>query len=210
MDKQKKNHQITENILTLAKKKVKEYLPEIMQKHGIPKRFLAADLKDFEKPFDLDNGGYFFGKCGTGKTHLLASIMKDRILSILPEEIEYIEHIYPHNAKWPIFIGIPSLLLKIRTTFNNTNNTEGAIIEKYSNYSTLMLDDIGTEKPSDWVLQTLYLIIDNRYSEMKETFITSNLSLDDLSRHLSDRIASRIAGMCKVIRLNGEDRRIKK
>jgi integrase len=56
----------------------------------------------------------------------------------------------------------------------------------------LYLDDLGTEKPTDWALQTLYLIIDRRYPEMMQTIISSNLNLDELSSRLGDRIASRI------------------
>jgi len=72
----------------------------------------------------------------------------------------------------------------------------------------LLLDDIGAEKASEWVKQTLYLIIDNRYGNMKKTFITSNLTLNQISNQLDDRISSRIAGMSNTIRMQGKDRRL--
>jgi hypothetical protein len=95
--------------------------------------------------------------------------------------------------------------------------TETEIIEEitgdsgWSNYKEfpLILDDIGTEKPSEWAQQNIFLIIDRRYETLRQTIFTSNLSLDELSERLGDRITSRIAEMCKVIELKGKDRRIK-
>jgi len=74
----------------------------------------------------------------------------------------------------------------------------------------LVLDDLGAEKVSDFVLQTLYDLLDRRYGECLETIITSNLSLDQLTVHYGshgDRLASRIAGMGPALVLKGKDRR---
>ena len=68
---------------------------------------------------------------------------------------------------------------------------------------------LGTEKYSEWVEETLYLLIDRRYSNMRKTFISSNLNLDGVAQHLNDRISSRIAGMCEVLKMEGKDRRLK-
>ena len=72
----------------------------------------------------------------------------------------------------------------------------------------LILDDMGAEKTSEWSIQTLYSIIDRRYRDEKQTLITSNLTLDEIAEKVGDRIASRIAGMCKVVEIKGKDRRI--
>ena len=74
----------------------------------------------------------------------------------------------------------------------------------------LALDDIGSEKATDWALQMLYLLIDRRYSQMLKTIITSNLTLDQIADRLDDRISSRIAGMCKIVSIKGKDRRLAK
>jgi DNA replication protein DnaC len=104
---------------------------------------------------------------------------------------------------------MPELLLKLRGTFKNSSESdESEIIKTYSEAKILYLDDLGVEKVSDWALQTIYLIIDRRYSEMLRTIISSNLSLDQLADRLDDRIASRIAGMCEVIKMTGKDRRL--
>lgn len=70
----------------------------------------------------------------------------------------------------------------------------------------LILDDIGVERPSDWVLERLYDLINYRYTEMLSTIYTTNLSLDELEMRLGQRIASRLSD-CQIITLNGTDRR---
>jgi DNA replication protein DnaC len=72
----------------------------------------------------------------------------------------------------------------------------------------LILDDLGTEKVSDWVLQSMYQIINARYVQMRQTVITSNHSLEELRSRIGDRIPSRIAEMCEVFELRGKDRRV--
>lgn len=181
----------------------------IMNKCGVPKRFLNAIVDDFKELNFNDLNLYIVGPCGTGKTHFLAALVRKKILSAKCRIIEDDEfRVFEKPQTFPYFISIPDLLLKIRASFKDDSTTEEEIIERFSNIDILMLDDIGSEKPTEWVLQTLYLIIDHRYRELKETYITSNLSLDQLAERLSDRIASRIAGMCKVLKLEGNDRRI--
>lgn len=82
------------------------------------------------------------------------------------------------------------------------------MLRKYLDTPLLVLDDLGAEKTTPWALQSLYVILNKRGSELRQTIITSNLSLDEMSNELSDRIASRIKGMCKVVVMKGKDRRL--
>jgi len=50
---------------------------------------------------------------------------------------------------------------------------------------------VHAEKTTEWALQTLFVIIDRRYRNMVKTIITSNLSLNEISEKIGDRIASR-------------------
>ncbi len=125
----------------------------------------------------------------------------------------------------PRIIAIPDLFHVIKASFgkkdgepdpwNDTRHvpvkemSEHQILDYYSSVRVLFLDDIGTEKTTDWAQQTLYTVIDHRYREVLQTVITSNLSLNELSDKTGDRITSRIAEMCVVIELKGQDRRLK-
>lgn len=173
-------------------------------------RFDAASKRDIDpvvwgeiQPFFDDGLGlYIFGGIGTGKTHLCYAIKKEI------------------KSSSSAIISVTDLFLKIKSTFNKEDGsgsqTEEEIINELSDIDSgwsvpinvLFLDDLGIEKPSEWAQQTLYTIIDRRYRDYKQTVFTSNLSLDDLSDRLGDRIPSRIAEMCKVIKLNGKDRRL--
>lgn len=172
---------------------------DYVQTCGVPKIFLNVKLPtDYEKHKSL----FITGACGTGKTHKAVSLMKG-----------YVDSLPCHNfvspyKNLPIFITVPELLMKIRSCFS-LNECEEMIVEKYSNCSLLVLDDIGIEKTSEWALQTLYVILNKRYSEQLQTIITSNLSIEEIGEKLRDRIASRIAGMCKIVKLTGKDRRVK-
>ena len=57
---------------------------------------------------------------------------------------------------------------------------EESIIRGLSEVSVLLLDDIGAEKSTEWAKATLYLIVDQRYADMKKTYFTSNLTLKEI------------------------------
>jgi len=190
-------------------------IDETMQRMGAAKRHLTARMEDFKNVKVAANESLFlYGPCGTGKTYLLTAIMRKIILDTPPTNLygsysERISYAEPHLNGFPHMVTIPELLLKIRSAFKSDSEiSEEFLIEEYATRKVLMLDDIGSEKPTEWAMQTLYLLIDRRYREMKQTFFTSNLSLDQLSERFSDRIASRIAGMCRVIKMIGKDKRI--
>jgi DNA replication protein DnaC len=72
----------------------------------------------------------------------------------------------------------------------------------------LGLDDIGAEKASEWVEETLFVMFDTRWDWQRPCVITSNGVEDDLTDWVGDRIASRILGSCIVLDLEGRDRRV--
>jgi len=192
-------------------------------KFNIPQRFKDTRLSDFPdqvqracEDFLLQKkeGLFIYGNAGTGKTHLTTALIIEMFLrseSKITYGCDGMKILKPRQG---YFISVPELFLEIRESFNaDSDKTESLIIDKYSSdiasgKAFIVLDDLGAEKSSEWVQQTLYTIIDRRYRDMQRTVITSNLSLNDIANKISDRIASRIGGMCKIINLKGKDRRI--
>lgn len=108
-----------------------------------------------------------------------------------------------------LFVTVPELLLEIRKSFGKEDQDESKIVDKYSNVSLLILDDLGAEKCSEWAEATLYIIIDRRNRDEMMTIVTSNLSLPEIEQHLGARIASRLSDM-KVINIKMPDYRKKR
>ena len=97
----------------------------------------------------------------------------------------------------------------MKASFDNNRVSELDILDEYSNAKLLIIDDIGVEKITDWSRQVFYTLIDRRYRNMKQTIITSNLYLDEISKNIDDRIVSRLIEMGKIIKLDGQDQRLK-
>jgi DNA replication protein DnaC len=85
-------------------------------------------------------------------------------------------------------------------------------IDRLARVPCLVVDDLGVQKDSEHALSILYEILDRRDMDCRfGLIITSNLPLDDLARKMGDdRITSRIAGMCKIVKLDGPDGRVSK
>lgn len=150
----------------------------------LPQR-VREDVKRFKtKHLILDRSQYYFGPVSTGKTIQAAQVY-----------FEQHKQAYMDNRSFSAeFVVVPELLLKIRDCFkSDAEVTERELVDHYSMVDLLVLDELGVDKCSPWVLQTLYLIINRRYEEQKQTIITSNLSLDKLIDWFGDeRIPRRI------------------
>ena len=144
-----------------------------------------------QKKFDI--GLFLFGPCGVGKTHLAISVIREMLL----------------NNRNVFFISTPNLLFQLRKTFSTSvTTTDEEQLRKYLSYSFLVLDDLGTEKWSEWVQQTLDHIVYQRDAHAMPAIITSNLALNQIQSRYGDRIVSRITGMSHVLKLTGADHRL--
>jgi len=153
---------------------------------------LRKDLETIPWPEMMPVYGsyYIHGDVGVGKTVLAAQML-----------VEAREHFYfdsiPGRA---MFISVPEFFNRLKATYNSTEFNEQDILNEYSSVQFLVLDDLGAERSTDWVMSMLYLLINRRYEDMLTTVITSNYTLDELTDKLGDaRIPSRISRMCEVI-----------
>lgn len=156
---------------------------------------VPQDIKKlFEKIQETRRGLYIHGAVGTGKTHIAYALYK-----------------YAHETmrlRCRVY-NTTELLWDIRKDFSRDINDKKHWDEELSEYrGLLILDDIGAERMTDFVAETFYLVINNRYNEMLPMVFTSNLNISDLAAQIGDRTASRIVEMCDVVELFGGDRRM--
>jgi len=137
---------------------------------------------------------YLHGPVGCGKTLLAVKMLLRTVLMLAPDA-ESEDWAWPFEPQRIQISSVPALLAEIRATFDG-NGSSTDVVGYYSTLHWLALDDLGAEKPSDWVCDILFQIIDERYGALRPTIFTSNLSLGELSDRLSERIADRILEMC--------------
>lgn len=151
-------------------------------------------VSDYQANFKSGKGLFFTGSVGTGKTHLIAAIID--CIARTKKRLHLNKIIY-RNAT--------SLLNEIRSSYDN--NGFDTVLDRFKNAHLLIIDDLGAEKTTDWVLDIFFEIIDYRYAELKPVIIATNLTPAEIKQKLDERIMSRIYEMCIGIKLTGKDYR---
>ena len=179
---------------------------ELKEFAWLSKRFVSKTLYNFEpltethkkvvkilqeycasyQQWDTDKWLYLCGGVGVWKTHLIAWVIDELC----------------NKRVRCLYKSVPTLLNEIKDTFDTGRDSQRRIIDRCSRVDVLVLDDIGTEKPTDRVAEILYTIINNRYENMKTTIFTSNLKVPELWDRLNPRISDRIYDMCQILDLS--------
>lgn len=182
----------------------------------IPPRFKSKTLSNFKgktsqyKDAILNSKSLFItGACGTGKTHIAVALMVEWFAENLQIVDERGGKEIQNTKGYPLFLPATEFFLKLKTTFNSTTQTEVDVLNNLDDCELLLLDDLGSDKVSDWSKQIIYTLIDRRYRNMQQVIITSNLSLKEIAQRYDDRIASRLVEMGEIVELSGEDRRVR-
>jgi len=108
------------------------------------------------------------------------------------------------------FVGCASLVMRIQDAWRSDDESAYKILKVIAEVPHLVIDDLGTEKPTDYVRQAIYFVVNEREQWQRQTIITTNFNLEDIDRQYDARISSRIGGMCDVRELRGKDRRVEK
>ena len=127
-----------------------------------------------------EHGILLMGPCGVGKTHLAVSALKTIVLR-------------GHSG---LFYDYRELLKAIQDSYNPENQaTEMSVLEPVLKTEILVLDDVGSSKPSPWALETVGHILNTRYNEKRVTILTSNFLDSDAASANPSTLPQRVAGM---------------
>ena len=177
--------------------------------YPIQGKFYANQLSAFKYAYTLardypavDQGLLFMGPVGIGKTHLAVAIIRELI---------------EKKGLNCLFYEFGALLKEIQNSYNPISQTsELKVLEPVFSAEVLVLDELGASKPTDWVRDTMMLIINTRYNNRKLTIFTTNYfdgRRSERDETLEDRIGvrlrSRLFEMCKTVHLEGDDYRKK-
>jgi DNA replication protein DnaC len=201
----------------------------------IPKRYEHCELSTFEfdgplhqlfparmaackfvEDYPMESTGLLLiGDIGVGKTHLAVGIIKELILS---------------KGIACLFYDYRELLKQIQNSYNDSvKATELDVLRPVFETEVLVLDELGAVKPTEWVWDTVSLILNTRYNSKRTTIITTNFpNLGERERHrnansrspeaakysaeretlgdrIGERMRSRLHEMCRIVEMEGAD-----
>ncbi len=151
-------------------------------------------VRDLDDNLDSGRGLWLMGDVGTGKTSLAMLVSRAALES-------------GHSVA---IYSLPKLLARIRRTYD-ADAGEQSYLEFFGRLTSvdlLHVDDLGAEKRSDWVLEQLYAIVNERYESERSVVVTTNLDQAALEEQIGARTVSRLVEICgDPVPLFGEDLR---
>lgn len=163
--------------------------------------------------YPIDRTGLLLiGPSGVGKTHLSVAALKQ----------------LTQKGVHCLFCDYRELLKKIQNSYNPAvQTTELDLLRPVFETEVVLLDDLGAVKPSEWVWDTVSLVLNTRYNDKLTTLITSNFldgasaaaervdgprrasREETLGDRIGERMRSRLFEMCRLVLVNGKDYRQK-
>jgi DNA replication protein DnaC len=204
------NYETDNDIENVTREQLASWNRSLTQAKMLVQRFAG------EFPLGSEHGLLLMGPCGVGKTHLAVSAMKTIVLR-------------GHSG---LFYDYRELLKAIQDSYNPENQaTEMSVLEPVLKTEILVLDDVGSSKPSLWALETVGHILNTRYNDKRVTLLTTNFLdsdtapagassqtprvagmrtptvEDSLTERVGKRIRSRLYEMCRTLEMNAPDYR---
>jgi DNA replication protein DnaC len=182
---------------------------------GADRSLSAAHLmaRRFVDGYPATTGGrglLLTGSIGVGKTHLAVGILQALIVE---------------KGVHGLFCDYRELLKEIQNSYNpQVATTEMEILQPVFDAEVLVLDELGAAKPTDWVWDTVALVLNTRYNDKRTTIITTNyadlppggspngtngaaraMREETLGDRIGERMRSRLAEMCVMLEMRGDD-----
>lgn len=173
---------------------------------GVPERYkgVKPDRDGLERVSGAD-GLYFYGPRGTGKTRAACAVLKAYVAGNTDGD----------GVCRAAFVSVPEWLASLRGA--SWGEDEERAYNRAASRSLLVLDDLGKGGPTQWALERLFRLIDDRYNRMRPTVYTSQYGLGELAarlgrddRETAEAIVSRIRETSTGVLMDGPDMRTKK
>jgi DNA replication protein DnaC len=148
-----------------------------------------------EANLEAGRGLWLMGDTGTGKTTLAMLVSKAAL----------------EDSRSVAIYSLPKLLARIRRTYDSEPGGDSylSFFERLTSVDLLHIDDLGAEKRSDWVLEQLYALVNERYEAQRSMLVTTNLEPQQLEEQIGPRTVSRLVEICgEPLPLFGPDRRV--
>src|SRR5215213_1863093 len=190
-----------------------------MASASIPKRYEHCSLETFREKLPVlkaakrrvqefvdlwpntpeGKGLLLMGGCGVGKTHLAVAALLEIIHSGKPGRL--------------VFSNFQDLIQEIQASFDaDTATTKAEIMRPILEADLLVLDELGSQKPTQFVQDILYYVINTRYNDQRTTIFTTNYpdtaadARDEgLTQRIGTRLRSRLYEMAQIVSFSGAD-----
>jgi DNA replication protein DnaC len=183
---------------------------------SIPKRYLHCTLDSFNERTDLQKlarqrvqefadlwpnekkGLLLMGPCGVGKTHLAVGVL--------------LEIIGRSKDGRLLFRNFQELIQDIQASFDSDEvPSKSELLRPLLEADLLVLDELGSQKPTTFIQDILYYVINTRYNDERTTIFTTNYQDEGEKESLTDRISgrlrSRLFEMASKVPMDGRDYR---
>ena len=132
---------------------------------------------NFDTRLSAGGGMIFCGEAGTGKTHLASAIINKII----------------HDQYASVFMSALAATRHVKATYaKDSYKSESDAIKDFLRPDLLVIDEVGVQFGTDAEKIILFEIINQRYQHVKPTILISNLTLDELSEYIGERVVDRM------------------